>query len=41
MYLPTARLRFSSTPAYFLGRPSAVYIDRYILRGRRQRTAPH
>ena len=37
MNIPLARLRFSSTPAYFLGRPSSVYIDRYIRRGRRRR----
>jgi hypothetical protein len=42
MHIPLARFRFSSAPAYFLGRPSTVYIDRYILRGRRQRRAsPH
>ena len=38
---PLTRLRFSSTPAYFLGRPSAVYIDRYIRRGRRPRALPY
>ena len=42
MYLPVTRIRFCSTPAYFLGRPSSVYIDRYTLRGRRWRQAsPH
>jgi hypothetical protein len=41
MHHPLTRLRFSSAPAYFLGRPSAVYIDRYVRRGRRLRALPH
>ena len=43
MHIPLTRFRFSSTPAYFLGRPSTVYIDRFILRGRGRgrRASPH
>ena len=28
------RVRRGTVPAYFLGRPATVYIDRYLMRGR-------
>ena len=30
------RVRRGIVPAYFLGRPTSVYIDRYLMRGRRR-----
>ena len=36
MYITATRVRHGAAPAYFLGRPTAVYIDRYTLRGRKR-----
>ena len=35
MHVIATRVRSGARPAYFLGRPSSVYVDRYILRARR------
>ena len=40
MHVTQTRVRHSRVPAYFLGRPSAVYIDRYLIVGG-QRPARH
>jgi hypothetical protein len=36
MHVTATRVRHGTAPAYFLGRPTAVYIDRYTLRGRKR-----
>ncbi len=33
------RVRHGGVPAYFLGRPTTVYIDRYLVRGRHRGTS--
>jgi hypothetical protein len=36
MHITATRVRHGAAPAYFLGRPTAVYIDRFTLRGRKR-----
>ncbi len=38
MHATETRVRHNAAPAYFLGRPTAIYIDRYTLPGRKRRS---
>jgi hypothetical protein len=40
MHVTETRVRHGGMPAYFLGRPTTVYIDRYQMRGRKRLVPP-
>ncbi len=39
MHVTETRVRHGAAPAYFLGRRTTVYIDRYLMRGRRRQAS--